>query len=249
MQEDERIGWKRSAAEAAVAAIPDGALIGLGSGSTAELMLEALAARVRAGLQVTGVPTSERTRTLASALGVRLLTFDELHDTLDMSLDGADEVTTPALDLIKGRGGALLHEKQIALASRYRIIIVDDSKLVPTLGTQTPIPVEVVPFGWQQTMKRLKALGASLRDQQNVVIALRGTSAGDAVAGSSSLHPFVTDSGNYILDCAFGPIAQPAELAAQIKALTGVIDHGLFIGMTERVYVGGADGLRTYTRG
>ncbi|HUY78332.1 MAG TPA: ribose-5-phosphate isomerase RpiA [Ktedonobacterales bacterium] len=241
MQDDARNNWKRSAAQAAVAEIPDGALIGLGSGTTAELMLVALAARVRAGLQVTGVPTSERTRALASAFGVRLLDFDGLSTTLDMSLDGADEVTLPALDLIKGRGGALLHEKQIALASRQRIIIVDDSKLVTALGTHTAIPVEVVPFGWRQTMQRLEALGAALGGQITIRAALA-----EPAAATPPPAPFVTDSGNYILDCGFGPIAQPAELAAQIKALTGVVDHGLFIGMTERVYVGGADGVRVF---
>ena len=244
MAEDVRTDWKRSAAAAAVAQIPEGALIGLGSGSTAELMLEALAARVRLGLQVTGVPTSERTRALASALGIRLLAFDQLQDQLDISLDGADEVTLPALDLIKGRGGALLHEKQVAWASRYRVILVDDAKLVPTLGTQTAIPVEVVPFGWRQTLARLLSLdvnrgaqitlraGASLPDRDDTVVA-----------------PFVTDSGNYILDCAYGPISQPSELAAQMKSLTGVVDHGLFIGITERIYVGGPEGVRMFDRG
>ncbi len=243
MQEDAQNGWKRDAAQAAVAAIPDGALIGLGSGSTAELMVKALAERVRAGLQVTGVPTSERTRALASVLGVRLIDLDDLRDTLDMSLDGADEVTLPALDLVKGRGGALLHEKQIALASRYRVIIVDDSKLVPTLGDHTPIPVEVVPFGWRQTMRRIQSLSGATDAQ----IARRPVLA-SASGGEHSEQPFITDSGNYILDCAFGPVANPAELAAQIKALTGVVDHGFFVGMTERVYCGGPQGVRTFTR-
>ncbi|HLY29830.1 MAG TPA: ribose-5-phosphate isomerase RpiA [Ktedonobacterales bacterium] len=231
MADDERMAWKQAAAGAAAANIPDGGVIGLGSGSTAELMLRALAERVRAGLRVTGIATSARTRALAGELGIAVMELDDLQGALDMSLDGADEVTTPALDLIKGRGGALLHEKQVALASRFRVIIIDETKLVTALGMTVAVPVEVIAFGWRQTALRLTALGCqpTLRRQDDI-----------------SNIPFVTDSGNYILDCAFGAIAQPAMLAAELKAVTGVVDHGLFVGMTDRVYVGGAAGVVMY---
>jgi ribose 5-phosphate isomerase A len=231
MADDERTAWKRAAAESAAASVPDGAVVGLGSGSTAELMLAALAERVRGGLRITGVATSARTAALANDLGIPLLAIDDLQGTLDMSLDGADEVVLPTLDLVKGRGGALLHEKQVALVSRFRVIMIDESKLVQALGTTVAVPVEVVAFGWRQTALRLTTLGCqpTLRRQDSV-----------------SNLPFVTESGAYILDCAFGAITQPAALASQIKAITGVVDHGLFVGMTERVYVGGANGVTTY---
>lgn len=234
----DRAAWKLAAAQAAVAAVQPGAVIGLGSGTTAELMLQVLAERVRAGLQVTGVPSSERTRAVAASLGIPLAELDAVP-ALDISIDGADEVVVPALDLIKGRGGALVREKLVAAASRFRIIIVDASKLAPALAAQHPVPVEVIPFGWRHTAARLAALGARpvLRPQP-------GASAPANPGGA----PYTTDGGNYVLDCFFGPLGQPAALAAQIKALTGVVDHGLFIGMTDRVYVGGPEGLRSYDR-
>ncbi|MGH2485950.1 MAG: ribose 5-phosphate isomerase A, partial [Ktedonobacterales bacterium] len=155
---DQAYAWKAAAARAAVAEIPDGAVIGLGTGTTAQLMLEALAERVRQGLRVTGVPTSERTRAAADALGIRLTTLDDVAE-LTLSIDGADEVSLPGLHLVKGRGGASLHEKLVATVSRRRLIIVDESKLVDLLGSAAPIPVEVIPFGWRQTAERLTRLG------------------------------------------------------------------------------------------
>jgi ribose 5-phosphate isomerase A len=223
--------WKRAAAIAAVAAIPAGAHLGLGSGSTAELMLEALAERIRQGLQVVGISTSERTRSFATSLGIPLTDLDSVAQ-LDMSIDGADEVALPALDLIKGRGGALLREKLIAAASNFRVIIVDATKVVSTLALQHPIPVEVEPFGWQHTAQRLAALGAGPERRR--------------VASDPRAAPFITDGGHYVLDCAFAPIAEPGLLAAELKAITGVVDHGLFVEMTDRVYVGGPDGVQTY---
>lgn len=230
-QQDER---KREAAAAAVEAVPSGAVLGLGSGSTAELMVRALAERVRAGLRVTGVPTSERTRALAAAEGIPLADLDEVA-ALDMSIDGADEVLLPGLELVKGRGGALLREKLVASASRFRVIIVDASKIVTALASHAPIPVEVAPFGWRHTAARLIALGArpTLRPARP-----------DAPGGA----PYVTDGGNYIVDCAFGPLTDPAALADAIKRVTGVIDHGLFVNLTERVFVAGPEGVRTYDR-
>lgn len=227
---------KTAAARAAVASVPDGAIIGLGSGTTSEIMLGELAARIHEGLRVTGVPTSERTRTLAASLGIPLVELDEV-ETLTLSIDGADEVTLPRLDLTKGRGGALLREKLTAMASRFRIIIVDASKVVPALATTQPVPVEVVPFGWRHTMRRLAALGAE------PVLRAAG-----AIVEGDDPPPFVTDSGNYILDCRFEPTMQPDTLAQEIKALPGVVEHGLFVGMTERVYVAGEDGVHVYNQ-
>jgi ribose 5-phosphate isomerase A len=224
--------WKREAARAAVEAVPEGCVLGLGSGSTAELMLQALAERIRAGLRVVGVPTSERTRELAAALGIPLVALDDVA-ALDMSIDGADEVLLPTLDLIKGRGGALLHEKLVAAASRFRVIIVDETKIVSELGSRSPVPVEVTPFAWRHTAARVAALGISPD--------LRPSSAGPS-------DPFVTDGGNYILDCDTGPIADPGPLASAIKAMTGVVDSGLFVGMTEQVYVASSAGVRVYDR-
>ncbi len=221
--------WKLAAARAAAAEVPDGAVIGLGSGSTAELVLPELAARMRSGLRVTGVATSERTRLLAANLGIPLATLDNVP-ALTLSVDGADEVAPPRLDLIKGRGGALLYEKLVAASSRYRIIIVDTTKLVTTLASHFPVPVEVVTFGWRHTAERLAALGCA------PVVRQRGGA------------PFVTDGGHYVLDCQFGPLADPRRTAADIKAISGVVEHGLFIGMTERVYVAGANGVQAYDR-
>src|SRR5262249_21624025 len=151
--------WKRAAARAAVAIIPEGAVIGLGSGSTAEIMVEELAARIQnAGLRVTGVPTSEEIRAFAAQRGIPLADLNEV-DALTLSIHSAYEVALPRLDLIKGRGGALLREKLIATASRQRLIIVDATKLSSGVLTRHPVPVEVVPFGWRHTAGRLVALG------------------------------------------------------------------------------------------
>jgi ribose 5-phosphate isomerase A len=229
--------WKRQAARAAVAAIPDGAVIGLGSGSTAEMMIEELALRVAAGLRVTGVPTSEHVRALAGGKSIPLADLNEV-DTLTVSIDGADEVAFPRLDLIKGHGGALLREKLIASASRYRVIIVDVSKLAAGPLARNAVPVEVVPFGWRHTAGRLVVLGA-----RPVLRRAAGADPADPNAA-----PFVTDGGHYILDCAFGPLAQPDLLAAHLKATVGVVEHGLFIGMTERVVIGGPAGVQVYDR-
>ncbi|HEU5442099.1 MAG TPA: ribose-5-phosphate isomerase RpiA [Ktedonobacterales bacterium] len=234
---EQKASWKREAARAAVATIPDGAIVGLGTGSTADLMLDELAARVRAGLRVTGVPTSEHTRQQATALGIPIAELDGV-ETLTVSIDGADEVSVPQLNLIKGRGGALLHEKLVAAASRFRIIVVDATKLVPVLASTHPVPVEVVPFGWRHTAGRLVALGA-----RPVLRVAPGEDAANPQA-----RPYVTDGGSYLLDCAVSPLYQPEALAAYIKAITGVVEHGLFVSMTDRVYVGGPQGVQVYNR-
>ena len=227
--------WKRLAARTAVQGVPDGAVLGLGSGTTAEIMLVELAQRVRAGLRVTCVATSERIATLATGYGLPLIALDDAP-ALTLSIDGADEVRLPDLDLIKGWGGAMLREKLVAASSRYRVIIVDATKLVSTLATTRPTPVEVIPFGWRHTAERLAALGC------RPTLRLRTGAAGTAPT------PFITDGGHYVVDCQFGPLAQPDATASQIKAITGVVEHGLFIGLTERVIVGGPDGVRVYDR-
>ena len=234
---EQQTEWKATASREAVASVPDGAVIGLGSGSTASLMLRALAERVREGLHVTGVPSSDQTHAEAEALGIPIAQLDDVQ-ILTCSIDGADEVTLPQLNLIKGRGGALLREKMVAAASRFRIIIVDVTKIVPVLASAHPVPVEVTQFGWRHTAGRLVALGAH---------PVLRPAAGTTSAGAQSA-PFVTDGGNYILDCGFGPIYQPEPLAAAIKAVVGVVDCGLFVAMTDRVYVAGPQGVQVYNR-
>jgi ribose 5-phosphate isomerase A len=236
IQDDaQRQAWKRAAAQAAVDhEITEGMIIGLGTGTTADLMLAALAERVRQGLRVTGVASSERTRADAQRLGIPLAELDDVL-ALHLSIDGADEVTLPALDLVKGRGGALLREKLVAVTSQRRIIIVDHTKIVTALASQHPVPVEVDRFGWRHTAARLAGLGATVQ---------RRMASGDYTLNA----PFISDGGHYVLDCWFGPITEAAALATNIKAITGVIDHGLFVGMTERIYVAGTGGVQVYDR-
>jgi ribose 5-phosphate isomerase A len=178
-----------------------------------------------------GVPTSERTATLARQLGITLATLEECPE-LDLTLDGADEVDPRTLNVIKGLGGALLREKIVALASKLEMLVVDESKIVERLGERTPVPVEVVQFGWTQTRNALAALGCEPQR--------RLTEQG---------QPYVTDSGNYLLDCRFPGIDAPADLAARIKSITGVVEHGLFVGIACRVVVAGAGGVRIIEKG
>jgi ribose 5-phosphate isomerase A len=216
---------KRQAAEGAVAEVESGMVVGLGTGTTARFALEALGRRIGEGelRDVRGVPTSEATQAVAAQLGVPLTTLDE-HPEVDITIDGADEVD-PALDLIKGGGGALLREKIVAQASRREVIIVDDEKLSPALGTSFPVPVEVVGFGVRPAMRWVESLGAR--------VTLRG----------GERQPFVTDGGNLILDCDFGPIADAAALAEQLAWHAGVVEHGLFIGLVSELVVAGEAGL------
>ncbi len=211
------------AAESAAALIVDGMVVGLGSGSTAALAIGAIGRRVAQGLSITGIATSQNSADLACNLGIPLSTLDE-HDRIDLTIDGADEVERGTLDVIKGRGGALLREKIVATASERLIIIVDENKLVDRLCPDgQPIPVEVVPFGWHGTAKRLSVLGANYT--------LRLTSA---------RQPFVTDGGHFILDCVFPTFDSAAHLQEQLDAIVGVVEHGLFLGMTSEVVVGRA---------
>jgi ribose 5-phosphate isomerase A len=217
---------KRAAAARAIEDIEDGMVVGLGSGSTAEIAVELLAAR---HLRIIGVPTSERTAQLARKFGLALTTLDE-HPQLDLVIDGADQVERSTLNLVKGLGGALLREKIVASAARRMIVMVDDSKLVDRLGEHTPLPVEIVAFGWRSTMGRLERIG------------LRPTLRGGAE------RPFVTDGGNHIADCAIARIDDPSRLEAELSSLVGVIVSGLFIGLVSRVIVAGAHGVETIER-
>jgi len=230
MSEDRREGLKRAAAEAAAALVEDGMVVGLGTGSTAAFAVEALARRHREGLRFAGIPTSERTAAQAAAGGIPLASFAE-HRRIDLTIDGADEVARGTLDLIKGLGGALLREKIVAAASRRLAIIVDGSKLVDRLGAAVPVPVEVVAFGLEATAAALEALGAGVE--------LRRTPAGEV---------FVTDGGNRILDCRFGPIADPAALEERIGRVVGVVESGLFVGRADAVFVADAAGVRRLER-
>jgi ribose 5-phosphate isomerase A len=221
---------KTVAAHAAVMMVEDGMVVGLGSGSTASLAVGILGQRVAEGLRVVGIPTSEQTGREAHRLGIPLSTLAE-HDHIDLTIDGADEVDVGTLGLLKGRGGALLREKIIASASEQLIIIVDETKLVDRLGVRGLVAVEVVPFGWQATERRMRRLVTSLA---------RRMAPGEG--------PFVTDGGHYILDCACGGIEDPEELQRQLDGTVGVVEHGLFIGLASQVIVGGSHGVRVLQR-
>jgi ribose 5-phosphate isomerase A len=208
-----------------------GMTLGLGTGSTAEAVIQELGRRVADGLPISGVPTSRRSASLAETLGIPLLAIDEV-DRLDLGIDGADEIA-PSLDVVKGRGGALLHEKLVALLCDDYLIVAASEKLVPRLGTGTPIPVEIVPFGWRQTASRLRMLGYEPT--------LRRVADPDRAVGPDA-PPFLTDGGHVILDCALGPIGDPASLGAATKGTAGVVEHGLFLGIARRAIVAEPDG-------
>jgi ribose 5-phosphate isomerase A len=221
--------FKQAAAASAAEHVLDGMIVGLGSGTTAALAIDALGKRVQAGLRIIGIPTSEQTAAQARTLGIPLSTLAE-HSRIDVTVDGADEVERGTLNLIKGRGGALLREKIVASASARLVIVVDETKLVDVLGIRDAVPVEVVPFGWQATARKLRGLGAnpSLRLQPGG-------------------QPFMSDGGHYILDCAFDPLPSPHALAGDLDRVVGLVEHGLFLGMTSQVIVGGAEGVKVLT--
>lgn len=217
---------KKEAAEAAAATVTDGMVVGLGTGSTAYFAIAYLCDRVRDGLRITGIPTSERSAQQAREGGIPLGELDaDLR--IDVTIDGADAVAAGSLDLVKGLGGALLREKMVAQASDRLLIVVDGGKLVDRLGLNSPIPVEITPFGWQATAGRIARLGARP--------VLRHASTGEV---------FRTDGGNYILDCHVGPLDDPAALDASLQAIVGVVETGLFIGRTSAVYAASESGVR-----
>ncbi len=216
---------KQEAALRAVEFVEDGMTVGLGTGSTAYFVVEGLGARVKQGLKIVGIPTSERTATQARSLGIPLATFAE-HPGIDLTIDGADEVEQHSLNLIKGLGGALLREKIVAAASRRLVIVVDQEKLVDQLGDHTPVPIEVVQFGWQATAAKLTQLGAE-----------------PVLRHAHEDHPFITDGGNYTLDCRFPRITDAKKLESDIISIVGVVDCGLFIGRASAVVVAATDGI------
>jgi len=217
---------KRKAAEQAVEFVDSGMTLGLGTGSTVFYALRRLGDRIRTGQlrDVAGVPTSEATARLAREFGIPLTTLDK-HPHLDLTIDGADEVD-PDMNLIKGLGGALLREKIVAAASHRLVIVVDDTKLVNQLGAHAPLPVEVVPFGWQLHIPYLENLGANPT--------LRRTADGE---------PYLTDGGHYIIDCQFAGIDDASTLAIALSAQPGIVEHGLFLDMADTVVVGRPGGV------
>lgn len=219
---------KLAAARAAVAEVADGMALGLGTGSTAKLMVDALAERVRDGLRVTCVTTSSVTEAQARALGIPLTTLDEIG-RLDLTIDGADEIG-PGLALIKGGGGALLQEKIVAASSAAMLVIADASKEVAALGA-FPLPVEVVRFGWQTT-----------RDRVASVLLAYGLGSAAVALRAREGAPFVTDEGHHILDLHLGRIAEPGALDRDLNAVPGVVETGLFVGLASAAILGAADG-------
>jgi ribose 5-phosphate isomerase A len=225
---------KREAGARALEFVRPGMRLGLGSGSTVRHFVDLLGERVRAGLDIVGVPTSEATRTQAENLGIALTTLDAAPE-LDLTIDGADEIAFD-LTLIKGGGGALLREKIVASASARMIVIADESKWVPVLG-RFPLPVEVVSFGLAVTLRAVESAAASAGAPGPAL--LRRTKDG---------HAFVTDGGHLILDAALERIPDPVSLAGQLALIPGVVEHGLFIGMAQAAILAGPDGVRVVER-
>jgi len=217
---------KAAAAESAAALVKDGMIVGLGSGTTAALAVKAIGRRVREGLKITGIPTSEDTTALARELGIPLTDLDA-STQIEMTIDGADEVEQKTLNLIKGHGGALLREKIVANVTKKLVIVVDESKIVDRLAAKFPVPVEVVQFGWQATERQLTALGAKPKLRQG-----------------ADGNPFISDGGHYILDCAFPPTVDAQALAKELDHVVGLVEHGLFIGFAKEVHVASASGVR-----
>ena len=207
-------------------------VVGLGHGSTAILAVRRIAQLLHDGqlVDILGVPCSLEVEEEARRLGIPLTTLEE-HPVVDLTIDGADEVD-PKLDLVKGGGGALLREKIVAQASQREMIVVDESKLSPALGTRWALPVEVAPFGWRSQQAYIQSLGAS--------VVLRESSDG---------APFRTDQGNLLLDCSFGPISEPIRLATKLSQRAGVVEHGLFLGLATDVIVATDQAIRHLKRG
>ncbi len=222
---------KRLVGAAAAELVEDGMVVGLGTGSTADCMIDSLGVRVQAGLRCIGIPSSVRSGERARALGIEIGSFAS-HPEIDLTIDGADEVERGTLNLVKGLGGALLREKIVAAASHRMVVVADQGKLVDRLGEHTPVPVEVSAFGWEAAALRLGRLGARAsprRDRQGGL--------------------FVTDGGNMILDCAFGPIEDAAGTEAAIRGIVGVFESGLFVGRATLALVAGPGGIVRYEAG
>lgn len=217
---DDMTTLKLKAAAAAVDLVESGMVVGLGHGSTAELAVQRLHQVMLAGRleNIIGVPCSKATEEQARGFDIPLATVEE-QPVIDVTIDGADEVDEN-LNLIKGGGGALLREKLVAQSSKREVIVIDPSKLSTKLGEKWPVPVEVIPFAWSAQQRYLESLGAEVKVRQ-----------------TADGRPFITDQGNMILDANFGPIDDPADLAAKIKSRTGIVDHGLFVNIATDVIV------------
>jgi ribose 5-phosphate isomerase A len=221
---------KQEAAYRAVDYVESGMVLGLGTGSTTHYALDRIAELLREGklTDIVGIPSSRETEERARSLGIPLTNFED-HAKIDLTIDGADEVD-PQMNLIKGGGGALLREKIVAQNSRREIIIVDDSKLSSVLGAKRRLPIEVVSFGWRAQVRYIESLGAQV-----------------SVRSADGGKYFKTDQGNMILDCNFGHIFQPAQLAEKLKQHAGIVEHGLFIGCVSDLIVAGENGIRHLT--
>jgi len=218
--------WKKDAAEAAAKLVADGMVVGLGTGSTSTYFIAALGRRIAEGnLRIAAIPSSEQTAAQARSVKIPLTSFAQ-HVQIDLTVDGADEIEKKTLYLIKGHGGALLREKIVAAASKRMIVIADETKLSERLGSRVSVPVEVVQFGWEATRSRLGELGGK------AVLRL-----------GKDDKPFVTDGGNYIVDCAFGPMENPKETAHHLDHVVGAVEHGMFLKFAKEVFVGGRDGV------
>jgi len=216
---------KEMAAREAVKHVKDGMVVGLGSGSTASIAIRLLGEKVKDGWKLVGVPTSRESEDLGRSVGIVIGELKDYPD-VDLTIDGADEVD-PELNLIKGLGGALVREKIVAAATKTEIIVVDESKIVAYLGQKAPLPVEIVKFASESTIHRLKKFGCvpTLREHNGIA--------------------FITDNGNLIADCRFLRIENPAEMEAELNLVPGVVDNGLFVGLTDKVIVASKAGVRT----
>jgi len=223
---------KRAAALAALDLVRDGMRIGLGTGSTAAMFVEALAERVAGGLQIVGIATSQATRLQAERLAIPLVELDETE--LDLTIDGADEIDAD-LNLIKGGGAALTREKIVAASSLRMVVVADASKKVETLG-RFPLPVEIIPFGAMSTVRRIGAAARAAGCEGEFVLRRTGP------------DPLVTDNGNWIVDCHFGAIPAPADLDRALAGVPGVVEHGLFIGLATKALIGTPRGVETLER-
>jgi len=211
---------KQKAARTAVDQIEDGMLVGLGTGSTAAFAISYLGEKVRSGLTISAIPTSEASKKQAQSEGIPLIDF-ETSPSIDLCIDGADEIDSE-LNMIKGGGGALLREKIVASSAKRYLIIIDSSKQVESLGN-FPLPVEVIPFGWQVVSRKLKEMDASPELRK------------------SGSQPFVTDEGNYILDCRFNSIPEVEQLETELNRIPGVVENGLFVAMCDQMIMGEGD--------
>ena len=227
-----RDAQRRAAADAAATLVENDMVVGLGTGSTAAYFIDALILRIREeNLRITAIPTSLRSDRQAREGGIQIASFATVQQ-IDLTVDGADQILRGSLDLVKGLGGALLREKIVAAASKRLVIIADASKLVDKLGGKIPVPVEVVKFGWESTAARIEKLGATPVRRWP----------------KENEQPFQTDGGNYILDCTFGSLADPAALERELSHTIGVVESGLFIGMADTAFVAGLNGVEKLSR-